>query len=59
MYGTFGSGLVLLKKTDQHSYNITSLLSKTTYSFTVKPYNLAGEGPGVSIVVTTSGGKLR
>ena len=59
MYESSAIGdLKLIKKTTQHNYTVTSLHSKTRYAFTVKPYNSAGEGPGISIVVTTKGGKL-
>lgn len=58
MYELTSSGPVLLVTTDKHSYTVTSLLSGTTYSFTVKPYNLAGEGPSAVTEVTTVGGKL-
>ena len=58
MYESSSRGLVLLGTTDKHNYTITSLLSKTTYTFTVKPYRQGGEGPGRSIEITTSGGKL-
>ena len=58
MYETSSSDLVLLGTTDRHNYTITSLLSKTTYTFTVKPYRQGGEGPGRSIEITTSGGTL-
>lgn len=52
------SGPVLLVTTDKHNYTVTSLLSATTYSFTVKPYNQAGEGPSAVTEVTTAGGEL-
>ena len=58
MYELLSSGLALLVTTDKHSYTVHSLLSETTYSFTVKPYNQAGEGPGSVTEVTTAGGEL-
>lgn len=57
-YKVYQSGVGLLTTTDKHSYSVTSLQSKTAYSFTVKPYNKAGEGPGATIQVTTKGGRL-
>ncbi|XP_078381129.1 uncharacterized protein LOC144663915 isoform X2 [Oculina patagonica] len=48
-------GLVLLARTGHHNYTVTSLHSDTTYSFTVKTYNQAGEGPGAFIEITTTG----
>lgn len=58
MYELTSSGSVLLVTTEKHSYTVTSLLSGTIYSFMVKPYNLAGEGPSAVTEVTTAGGKL-
>ena len=49
---------MLLTTTDQHSYYVNTLQSDTTYTFTVKPFNAAGDGPASSIQVTTNGGKL-
>ena len=58
MYELTSSGPVLLVTTDKHNYTVTSLLSETTYSFTVAPYNQAGEGPSAVTQVTTAGGEL-
>ena len=57
MYQITSRGSILLGHTNKHMYTVYSLLSRTSYSFTVKPYNRAGEGPGVTIEVTTSGGE--
>ena len=57
MYELTKFGPALLVTTDKHTYTVTSLLSGTTYSFMVKPYNEAGEGPSASTEVTTAGGE--
>jgi len=58
VYKLTSSGPVLLVTTDKHNYTVTSLLSATTYSFTVAPYNRAGEGPSAVTQVTTAEGEL-
>lgn len=58
MYQLTSRGMVLRARTEYHNYTVTSLRSDTTYSFTVKPYNQAGEGPGAVNEVTTTGSKL-
>ncbi|KAJ7384240.1 Sortilin- receptor [Desmophyllum pertusum] len=56
VYETMSGGLVLLIITDKHNYTVYSLLPRTSYSFTVKPYNQIGDGPPAFIAVTTTGG---
>lgn len=58
MYELTTDGSILLVTTSQHNYTVYSLLSHSTYSFVIKPYNKAGEGPPATIEVTTNGGKL-
>lgn len=57
MYELTTDGSILLVTTTQHSYTVYSLLSHSTYSFVIKPYNKAGEGPPATVEVTTNGGK--
>ena len=58
MYELTSSGPVLLVTTDKYDFTVTSLLSQTTYSFIVKPYNQAGEGPSAVTQAKTAGGEL-
>ncbi|XP_078381148.1 uncharacterized protein LOC144663929 [Oculina patagonica] len=55
VYQMTSSGLVLLATINYRNYTLSSLHPSSTYSFTVKPYNQAGEGPGAIINVTTLG----
>ena len=58
MYELTSIGPIFLATTVKHNYTITSLLSRTTYLFAVRPYNQAGEGPTATVEVSTSGGEL-
>ena len=58
MYEVTDSGPIYLATTDKNSFTVTSLLSRTTYLFAVKPYNRAGEGPSAVTEVHTFGGEL-
>lgn len=56
VYELTTDGKILLVTTTQHNYTVYSLFSQTSYSFVIKPYNEAGEGPPASIDVITRGG---